>query len=90
VDAVVDVLVERRSDHERKRCECHVIKGDVPNLLYNARSLPFIEEGLSAESVEESEEELRHSERHVLIEEVQDHLRYPDVTPVPMHQKQSP
>lgn len=77
---VVDVLLENGPDDKGQRCEDQVVEGDVD----------IVEDGLPWVAAVEGEDELWHREKHVLVEEVQDHLRNTDVVPSPMHQQQTP
>ena len=77
---VVQILVEHGSDHQRNRSESQVVKGNVP----------IVENALSGVAIEKAENDLRKSENHILVEEIQNHLSDSDVTPTAVDHQQFP
>lgn len=77
---IVDILFEDGPDHKRERGEEKVVH----------RNVDIIEYGLAGITRVEREDELRDGEKHVFVEEVEDHLGNPDVVPPPVHQYQPP
>ena len=78
--SVIDVLIKSSSDDQWECREEQIVESDVP----------VIEKWLSWVPTHERKEKLRDRKYHVLVEEVQDHLRNTDVGPMPMHKDEPP
>ena len=79
-DHVVNVLLKHGAHHHGQGREHDVVERDVER----------VEDGLPREPVHEGEKELREGENDVLVEEVEDHLRDPDVAPPSVHEHEPP
>ena len=73
---IVDILLENSSEDQRNRSECHIVQ----------RNIPVIEYCLSRISIENGYEELRQGKKHILVDEIHNHLADTDISPSSMNQ----
>lgn len=72
---IVDVLIKGCSNDQWECSKDQIIQGDVPIIIKR----------LGWKGTKETKEELRDSEQHVFVEEVQNHLWNSDVIPMTMN-----
>ncbi len=79
-EKIIKILLEDSPYNKWQGCKHQIIR----------RNIVVIEECLTRVSAIESEYKLRDSKKHILIEEVKNHLRNSDIIPPPMDQQQPP
>lgn len=80
VHQVVDVLLEDCLDHDWPRGVEQVVKADVEVII----------DRLAREPVDPSEEEVRHCQHHILVEEVEHHFGVAQVEQPAVHEQKPP
>ena len=78
--AVIDILLYDSPDDDRQSGENKVVECDVIVII----------NGLTTPPANKGEVKLAYSENHVLVEEIQDHLRNSNVGPFSMDQNEFP